>query len=193
MSLKQPRIALGAGPLVLSLFLAAGAVTMLFTSIQYRLERPSMTMSLKKSESRGPMGSEAMERLSKLMVQARDNPNDLDTLLELGRLFFGMGSYDNAKTFLARAVEIAPQDDATLRLYGMALFHARDYPAAAKIFEKIIAANPSDAVAYFNLGVLQKHFLEKPEEAEKNFKQAFELAPGDQELRNRVREELGSK
>jgi hypothetical protein len=35
--------------------------------------------------------------------------------------------------------------------------------------------------------------LEKPEEAEKNFKQAFELAPGDQELRNRVREELGSK
>ncbi|MDK2957143.1 MAG: hypothetical protein PWQ57_2639 [Desulfovibrionales bacterium] len=193
MSAKQPRAALGAGPLILSIFLGVGAVVMLFTSVQYRLEHPSMTMSLKRNaQPQGAaMGTASMERLSKLMVQVRDNPNDSDALLELGHLFFDMGSYDNAKTFLGRALALESKDSATLRMYAMALFHEQDYPAAAKAFEQIIALDPSDAVAYFNLGILQQHFLEKPGEAKKNFEKVLELAPDDQELRSRVREELG--
>ncbi|MFW5836860.1 MAG: tetratricopeptide repeat protein [Desulfovibrionaceae bacterium] len=182
----------GMGPLLMALLLGAGAVVMLIASVHYRMENPSMTMTMRQQGPEDQMRSAAMERVSELMVQAQEDPADRATQVELGELFFRMGSYENAEVFLARAMKLDPSDKDVLRLYGMTLFHRENYEGAAKAFQAMIELNPEDPAPHYNLGVLQKHFLEQPEAAAGHFRKVVEMAPEDSEMREKARQELDS-
>jgi cytochrome c-type biogenesis protein CcmH/NrfG len=182
----------GVGPLVVALLMGTAALVMLLTSVNYRLENPSMTMTMRSNQGRAGMESGAMDRVGELMVQVRENPEDVPALLELGRLFFRMESYDNARAFLGRAVKLAPENGEALRLYGMTLFHAGDREGAAQAFAAMVELDPDNAAARYNLGVLQKHFLNKTEAARGQFQAVLETPEASEELKQKAREELES-
>lgn len=67
--------------------------------------------------------------------------------------------------------------------YNLGVFYTKEgnYQKAIKEFEAVIKANPNDADAYYNLGVIYAEYLNEEEKAIDYFSRYLELAPNDKD------------
>jgi tetratricopeptide (TPR) repeat protein len=81
------------------------------------------------------------------------------------------GNYDQALALLARAAEKYPRDRVVLNQMGRVQFLRRDYKAAAATLERVIAIDPEDVQAHYNLMLAWRGLgdREKAEREEKLF------------------------
>lgn len=83
-------------------------------------------------------------------VLQMDANNDA-AMFELGKIYFEYNRLDDASELAKRAVELNPDNEYYLILYGEVLLYAGRYADAAKVFETNIARFPQNMEAYFEL------------------------------------------
>lgn len=73
----------------------------------------------------------------------------------LGETLIHLDRYQEAERELQEAMKLGATGSGTLHQYGMALFAQKRYDAAMKIYEDIIATDPSFCAVYLSLAVLE--------------------------------------
>lgn len=199
------------------LILCAGfAVAILAASFLYRLDNPSLQEPSRAAQrggmppqaGGGAMGSagggqggmppqgmdkKGMQMIQGLMQKLSENPNDPETLRTAGQAFMRMGSMDQAEALLSRALVAAPADVQTMYLLGIVHFDKKEPEKAAGYFETIRGIEPENVHASFNLAMLYKHYLKKPDEAHGILEELAKREDLSDSLRDSVNKELGEK
>ncbi len=136
--------------------------------------------------------SQMMNDIGKLMEQMRDKPDDFDLLMQLADRFITMQAWDKAELFLTRAMVAAPSNPDVLYKLGIAAFQQNKAEDAAGYFEEIVNQHPDHAHAQLNLGILYKHYLNKPEQAVARFQAVLGIADAPQALVEEAEKELSA-
>jgi tetratricopeptide (TPR) repeat protein len=118
------------------------------------------------SEDEGKI-DEAINRLEPLLVR---NPNDIEILFQLGRLYYNGGEVDKAITQFRTALNLNPSYSNVRFSLGIAYEKQGKVDEALKEFEAVLDSNPDnkelkDRIQRLREGVLQpEEEIQKPEE-----------------------------
>lgn len=183
------------GRKIILLGIAAGLCLMLLSSVMYRSMHPSI---VKESRRRPPQTGQqvspmegAGNGIGTLMQQMQKDPNNIEILTKLADTFIHQEDWARAENFLMKAITIAPTDTQTLYLLGITQFNQKKAALAAETFETLLAI-AEDAHARFNLGVIYKHYLNKPDMADKHLKAILSIPGVEKSLQERAQKELAA-
>lgn len=117
-----------------------------------------------------------MSRIEDLKSRVDENPGDLEAIMELVRLYHGVGMVDQAGQWYERAVAQRP-DDAVL-VSGLAhLYHdASRWEQAIRVYERALALRPGDPDLTTDMGICYRG-LGQPERALTLFRNAHAAHP----------------
>ena len=133
MTNSSRRIVLGA--------LGLGIVVMFALSIAWRMgdhplirQRAAQTAATETPRSMMEQGAESPQgqAVMSLMQKMKDNPNDVDTLLEIARIFAEQGDNEGARSMAERALVAAPSDARPPYIMGVLLSREGAWDEAAK-------------------------------------------------------------
>ncbi len=174
--------------------LGASLVVMLAVSFLFRMDKPGLKIRQMPRSAMGGqgMGGDQMGQVGKLMRQLGDKPNDPDLLLQLAEFFMSSQDWDNAQTFLTRALVAKPGDLRTLHHFALTQFQKQQYAEAAQTFQQILAIEPDSAIAQFNLGLIYGRFLNKPDQARALLQQAAGSPKATAEVKKNAQSELAA-
>ncbi len=123
------------------------------------------------------------------------HPDHAETLMNVGVALTRLGRLEEAVERLRRALALDSENprihsnlgDALLKWAdaGSLPFKSGRWTAAAACYRQVVAAQPKDPVAYYNLGVVLLQ-LDQLEEAVSLFEQALRLRPADAESLNNL-------
>lgn len=119
--------------------------------------------------------TEAQALLEKAKKIMPETPQDW---LEWFHFFLSGGDAARAKTALVKALEPDPENQVTLCLAGEAYLRQKMFAEAAELFEKAVAANPSDIRVYNWLGICRRN-LKQGERAVECYTKALAIDPED--------------
>lgn len=184
-----------AGRMVLA-FVAFGLLVMFVGSFLYRLERPSL--EVRRNQSAMPQGMEQamngpMKEVMALMQKLKEHPDDPGLQLEMAEKFMAMGAFDRAKTFLDKVVKLRPEDPDVQNALGVTLYNLKDMEGAKAAFEGMLARDPEDYRARYNLGLLYKYALNEPDKAAEALRAVADNPKTDPKTRETARRELEGK
>jgi tetratricopeptide (TPR) repeat protein len=90
-----------------------------------------------------------------LLAQLKTNPNDFDTVVKLGNLYYDGQAYPQAIDYYEKAVGLQP-DNADVRTdLGTAYWYTGNADKAIASFEKALTIRPDHAATLFNLGIVR--------------------------------------
>lgn len=92
--------------------------------------------------------------IAALEQAAAANPEDPGVLNNLGVALRNADRFDEAAGRFMRALELRPNDVQTRLNLAITYRAMRDYPMAALEYEQVVAADPSRAPAWYDLGVV---------------------------------------
>ena len=108
-------------------------------------------------------------------------PRSSTLLCELGLVELALGNPNDAESYMQRAVERnAKNSHALLGMANLAIGR-RDYKAAEKYLLDVVALDPDDVEANFDLGALYFQMLGQPGNAVRYWQRFVELQPEDRE------------
>ncbi|MCG8532835.1 MAG: hypothetical protein MI749_19560 [Desulfovibrionales bacterium] len=149
----------------------SGFAVMLVTSAVYRSNNPSLTKFVQATIS-APAAEELQANkaahIAELMGKLRADPTNAAVLSEIAQFFMESGEYSQARKFIQRSIVADPDNARQFYLLGMVNFKLKSYRKAAEAFRTSLALQ-DDPAARYNLGILLKYYLEKPEEAAAQF------------------------
>jgi len=96
----------------------------------------------------------APNKISSLEVIVKNNPNDLNSLLQLAHLLNDSGFYNKAITNYKKYLEKDSTNVDILIDLGVCYYQLKDYSSAIKTMKKGVALNPKHQIANFNLGIV---------------------------------------
>lgn len=179
-------------------FLAACLMLMLAAGLYQRVANPSLEYHLDHAPAASeadhdhpPLSPEETEKLNRAMADLGTAPNDIGKLLAIADIFRRNKDWINAAAFLARAAEAAPADMRPRYYQGVTLAQKGEFANAAMAFEHALRLAPENAPAQFNLAVLYRYHLDKPEKARSLFNAIASSPSSDASLRQKAKEELG--
>jgi tetratricopeptide (TPR) repeat protein/peroxiredoxin len=115
------------------------------------------------------------------------NPRHLLSLDNLGNAYRAQKRWDDARTVLERAVDVAPQDPEANYSLGMVFAQTGDTPKAYEHLQRALQARPVYPEALNNLGVLYL-VTQRRDQAVESFEKCIQVAPGfDQAYLNLAR------
>ncbi len=131
-------------------------------------------------------------KIMSLMQELQKNPQDLSLLTKLGQSFMSMKAWDRAAVFWKKVLALPGQEKNIMALMqlGTCYFEKNQNEQSLEIFKQLIAIEPNYAPAYFNLGLLYKYRLKKPEAAKKAFAKIVSLKTKEPGLIARAEKEL---
>ena len=128
------------------------------------------------------------QAIMSLMQKMKDNPHDVDTLLQLASLFAEQGNGESAKDMVQRAVVAAPSDHRPPYLMGVLLAREGAWAEAASQLERSISLK-DDAAARYSLAVIYRYHLKQEDKARANYEAAARICE-DPSLAAMIRAEL---
>lgn len=185
-------------------FLACCVAALLATGLYQRVANPELHYHMQSpatatqtapppDHDHPPLGPEDTASLGQAMNKLRATPGDVETLLEIAAIFSRNRDWINAVTFLERAVAANPSDMRPRYFLGVALASQGRHAMAAKAFEETLALSPANDHARFNLGILYRYYLDRPDKALELFTAVAESPEADESLRNMAQKELAKK
>jgi len=179
---------------LLLLLCGIGLVAMAIGSFIYRMEHPSLVVE-NQQHSAPPTSMEkgpSMEMIQAMMKKLDENPDDVQIMYVLGEQFRRMKAFDRAKGLYVRALKVEPDNLQVLRMLGLTEFNLQEYQASAQTFGRVIQLDPKDFTTFFNLGILNKHFLDKTDKAREYFQKVIDLPDVPKETLAEAKSELES-
>jgi Flp pilus assembly protein TadD len=129
------------------------------------------------------------EAFAEFRKAAQADPHDTTSRLNMGVVLLHAGAYAKAEEQYRELLRVAPDDvqgqvglAAALR-GGADPAHAQKLDEARVLLEKVLALDPHETSAEFNLGVLLADFARKPGDAAPLFRRFLSDAPSDDPLR----------
>ena len=188
------RIVLGA--------LSLGLAAMFVLSVAWRMgDHPLIRQKAPASVAQKASGGDAMRSMMEqgadspqgqaimgLMQKMKDNPNDVDTLLQLSSLFAEQGNAEGAKDMAQRALVAAPSDHRPPYLLGVLLSREGNWAEAASQLERSISLK-DDAATRYSLAVIYRYHLKQEDKARANYETAARICE-DPALASMIRAEL---
>lgn len=188
------RIVLGA--------LSLGIAAMFVLSVAWRMgDHPLIRQKAPSSVAQKASGGDAMRSMMEqgadspqgqaimgLMQKMKDNPNDVDTLLQLSSLFAEQGNAEGAKDMAQRALVAAPSDHRPPYLLGVLLSREGNWAEAASQLERSISLK-DDAATRYSLAVIYRYHLKQEDRARANYETAARICD-DPALASMIRAEL---
>lgn len=101
-------------------------------------------------------------------------------------------SIDEAIAICRHILERFPKYIMPYRLLGEAALEREEYDEAASLFTRVLGANPEDVIAHVGLAVVHDE-IKKLGEAIWHLERAFELAPGNTEIRQELKRLYGER
>lgn len=175
---------------VMLILMAMAFLAIFATSIVYRLEHPATKIALKTSKA---AQDQQAEHLQHLMKDLKDNPDNLETILQVAVLFMEMNAPEKAKGFIEKALALDPGNKHAQAMRAGMLYALKSYPEAAEALGELVKADPKDAWAHYNLGIVLKYQLGSEEKAREHFARVLTLEPNDSDLRQRALHEIEHK
>ncbi|GAB1410735.1 tetratricopeptide repeat protein [Desulfovibrionales bacterium] len=175
-------------------FVLAGLIVLVFSTIVYRVEHPSLVQHEERRQMPGgdmeKMGG--MGNISALMQKLQDHPEDVETMRALGMAFMDMQAWEKSQSFWDMLLKKDAHDVVALNQKGICLFELKRYAEAAEQFEHMLGIEPHNYHAHYNLGILYKHYLEQPDKAVIHFQTVIDAQVDDAELLESAKRELGA-
>jgi cytochrome c-type biogenesis protein CcmH/NrfG len=104
-----------------------------------------------------------------LRTALRANPNDLNTMVQLGNLYYDHGRFKDAVDWYGRALDVNPNDVNVRTDRGTSYWNLGQADAAIAEFRKALSVNPSHAQTLYNLGVVLLNGKNDAQEARKTW------------------------
>ena len=105
----------------------------------------------------GAQAPELTEAIAGLAQRLEQDPGDVEGWILLGQSYMTVGEFEQARTALARAYEIAPDNPAVMEMYGTAIaFAAGDATVpedSRALFRQALQQNPTSQRPLYFLGV----------------------------------------
>jgi len=177
-------------------FLLACLGVMVFATVVFRVENPSLVQQEERQEMPGGEGMDKMGDMAgvtAMMKKLQENPDDVEAMRALGMSFMDMQAWDKAISFWDMILKKDANDVMALNQKGFCLFELEKYADAAGLFEQMLTLEPQNFHAHFNLGIIYKHYLAQPDKAAVHFQAVLDAAPDDPELLSNARRELTGK
>ena len=177
--------------------LGLGIVVMFALSIAWRMgdhplirQRAAQTSAAETPRSMMEQGAESPQgqAVMSLMQKMKDNPNDVDTLLEIARIFAEQGDNEGAKSMAERALVAAPSDARPPYIMGVLLSREGAWDEAAKQLERSISLK-DDAATRYSLAVIYRYHLKQENKARENYEIAARICE-DPALASMIKAEL---
>jgi len=108
------------------------------------------------TQQQQPASPEMMAKaVEPLLAQLKTNPNDLDTLVKLGNLYYDGQAYPQAIESYQKALNIQPNNADVITDMGTAYWYTGNPDKAIAYFEKALALRPNHPGTLFNLGIVR--------------------------------------
>jgi len=152
---KAPAAAARRGSWTTSLGWAAGTVAfialawlVMSQTLRPRGEGDTITGSLPGQDqgmapAGAPVANVDMNRLAELRRIVAENPNDVESLVELGHLYLSLQSYDELSSVTQQALAIDPENPEALTHLGMLLFSTGHPQGVTESFERALQIDPN--------------------------------------------------
>jgi cytochrome c-type biogenesis protein CcmH/NrfG len=125
------------------------------------------------------------EAFAEFRKAAQADPHDTTSRLNMGVVLLRAGAFAKAEEQYREILKVSPDDveaqvglSAALRGQVDAQ-HTAKLDEAKSLLDKVLAGDPHNVAALFNLGVLTADYLKKPGEAADLFKRFLDDAPSD--------------
>ncbi|MFO7716995.1 MAG: tetratricopeptide repeat protein [Thermodesulfobacteriota bacterium] len=169
---------------LVALIVALAAI--LIASVVFRTAHPDLVVQTDHQHSE----QDAMGDVSALMEQLRENPEDVNILSRLAISFSQMEAWERAASFWQRVLDQEPNNMRALQGMAMASFRMQDFETAVTYLQKALEQEPDSFRTHYNLAIVYKHFLEKPEKARSHFETVANSEEAPTELQEQARAEL---
>jgi len=169
-----------------------GLLAIFASSVIYRLENPSRKVFLSGHDQAGRQpapDAQGMDEMGKLMARLSENPDDPQANLDIAKAFLRMQAPERAEVFIQRSLQVDPHNQEALRMLSMAAFQAGRHEQAAEALMRLLAKQPDDALAHFNLSVLYSHYLDDAQKADFHLRKAREHVGDDTRLLEMIEHE----
>jgi cytochrome c-type biogenesis protein CcmH/NrfG len=90
-----------------------------------------------------------------LRGQLQNNPNDVETIVKLGNLYYDSQAYPQAIQYYEKALALQPNNADVRTDAGTAYWYTGDPDKAIASFEKALAIRPNHPGTLFNLGIVK--------------------------------------
>ena len=127
--------------------------------------------------------------LTALMRRLQANPNDADTLIELGAAFLTAKEWARAEAFLHRAVLSRPGDVRPRYMLGVCLYQQGKMEETRQTYEDLLAIR-EDPPALYNLALLYKYRLNDSARAARLLRKIVDSPEADADTLERAKKEL---
>jgi tetratricopeptide (TPR) repeat protein len=111
--------------------------------------------------------SAVLQHENALKAAIQSNPKDVDSLVQLGNLYYDQGRYRDAVGWYGKALELNPNDPNVRTDRGTSYWNLGQADEAIAEFEKSLLINPSHSQTLYNLGVVYLNGKKNPQEARK--------------------------
>jgi len=174
---------------------ALGLAAMFASSFLYRLDHPDLSEKVERPAGMEAMGGGGtmtgpMKEIMELMQAMQQDPENVGLLLRAAEQFMMMNAWDRAMVFLDKAQSIEPDNPQILNDQGIILYNLQKPEESLAKFEKLLAKNPDDYRARYNMGLLYKYALKNPEKAKESFAAVIDSPSADEKAKAGAREEL---
>jgi len=120
-------------------------------------------------------------RAAELKTRADRNPNDAETRVQLGNLYFDAERYDEATRWYEQAIQVDPKNVNASTDLGIAYYYSNQPDRALAQFDRSLAIDPKHAKTLLNIGIVRAFGKQDLDGAEKAWQRVIELAPNTQE------------
>lgn len=170
--------------------MGAALLGLLVSAAVFKLQHPGLVQQRASPGAHSGQREQAMAMISRLMERLQENPEDREALRGLAQTFTAMQAWERANTFWRRLVALPGADLQARRQLAMTYFRLDKHRQAAEELRKVLAADPGDLYAHYNLGVLSMHYLGAPEEAVEHFRAVVQSSAAPDQLRKDARKHL---
>ncbi len=120
-------------------------------------------------------------KASSMKTVAQQNPNDADTRVQLGNMYFDAGRYQEAAIWYEQALNLRPKDANVSTDLGISYYYMNDPDRALAQFDKSLQIDPKHAKTLLNIGIVRAFGKQDMKGAAEVWEKILEVAPNSEE------------